>query len=433
MIEDIIKNIDFEMRMLKEISGYAGKMDSLSPEEKVLMKKTIDSIKESMGIINSSVRNMIKGISAVTPLKPVIAKTTSDFEEVSMNMGGSRVNLTLERGSKDRFLEDLRISEDAIKKIRDRRVSAEVVENYRAPRMYLKIANGLFLPIAKTLAGREFFQNVSKNLRKANMDYLLEGYISMTLLTTFIGFIVSIFLFVMLLFLDFHLSAPYITNFGGDLLMRIIQMFWIPIILPLGVFLFMCWYPSSEKDSLESKIDQELPFAVVNMSAISGSGVEPSIIFKIVATGTEYPYLKKEFIKLMNQINLQGYDLITALNNSSRNSPSKRLGELFSGIAVTISTGGELSDFFEKRAQSLVTEYRLTREKFTKLAETSMDLYITLVIAAPMILLLIFVLLGITDFGPSLSPQLMTFILIMIIGIMNVFFLAIMRIKQPNY
>ena len=68
-----------------------------------------------------------------------------------------------------------------------------------------------------------------------------------------------------------------------------------------------------------------MPFATINMSAISGSMVEPSKIFEIMISTHDYPNLDREFIKLINEINVLGHDLVTALRNSAFNSPSKRL------------------------------------------------------------------------------------------------------------
>ena len=68
---------------------------------------------------------------------------------------------------------------------------------------------------------------------------------------------------------------------------------------------------------------------------------------------------EKELIKLMNEINIFGYDLVTALRNIAFNSPSNRLTELFNGLATTITSGGNLPEFFDMRSRSLLFEYRL--------------------------------------------------------------------------
>src|SRR3989344_1029985 len=151
-----------------------------------------------------------------------------------------------------------------------------------------------------------------------------------------------------------------------------------------------------EKKSSEGKINQELPFAVVHMSAISSSMIEPSKIFNIIISTKEYPALEKEFIKIQNEINIYGYDLVTALRNRSFNSPSKKLAELFNGLATTITSGGNLPVFFEKRSQSLLFEYRLDMEKQGKASETFMDIYISVVIASPMVLMLLLMMMRIS-------------------------------------
>ena len=135
----------------------------------------------------------------------------------------------------------------------------------------------------------------------------------------------------------------------------------------------------------------------------------------------------------MNQINLYGYDLVTALNNASKSAPSKKLAELFSGLSTTITSGAKLSEFFEKRAESLLISYRLEREKYTQLAETFMDIYISVVIAAPMILLLLLIMLSITGAGATFTPWQISFLIVGGVALLNVVFLWFLQIKQPTY
>jgi len=108
---------------------------------------------------------------------------------------------------------------------------------------------------------------------------------------------------------------------------RIGRVIWIPFVFPVVVYLLLYYYPSTERNSLAKKIEQELPFAVIHMSAISGSGIAPAEIFKIIGLSKEYPYLRKEVRKVLNQINIYGYDLVTSLNNVSKTTPSSRLTE----------------------------------------------------------------------------------------------------------
>ena len=210
------------------------------------------------------------------------------------------------------------------------------------------------------------------------------------------------------------------------------KVFWILFVIPIGTFLIMYFYPSLEKKSIEKQIDQELPFATINMSAISGSMLEPSKIFTIIIKTKEYPYLEKEFTKLINEINIYGYDLVTALRSIALNNPSKKLADLFNSLATTITSGGDLSEFFDKRSQSLLFEHKLEREKYTKTAETFMDIYISVVIAAPMILMLLLIMMKISGLGISVSSSMITLIMVLGVSIVNIVFLAFLHLRQPK-
>ena len=74
--------------------------------------------------------------------------------------------------------------------------------------------------------------------------------------------------------------------------------------------MFAYAYPSLERKSLESRINQELPFATINMSAISGSMVDPTQIFQIIISTSEYPYLKKEFTNNSYKNDIKLIDII---------------------------------------------------------------------------------------------------------------------------
>ena len=159
--------------------------------------------------------------------------------------------------------------------------------------------------------------------------------------------------------------------------MRLVKVFWIPLMLPIVTFIMLYLYPSLERKSSSSKIDQELPFAVIHMGAISGSGMAPAQIFKVIGTSEDYPNLRKEIRKVLNQINLYGYDLVNALSNAARSAPSEKLKELFNGVATTIHSGGSLKEFFEKRGETLLVNYRLEEEKLFLLLKPKNQEFIT--------------------------------------------------------
>ena len=123
---------------------------------------------------------------------------------------------------------------------------------------------------------------------------------------------------------------------------------WTFFFLPFGfvglAMLSFYFYTVSESISIKKKVLQELPFATIYMSAISGSDIEPTKIFKIIARSNEYPNIGKEIKKVIMQTDIYGYDLVTSLKNVAARTSNKKLSELFSGMATNITTGGSLKN-----------------------------------------------------------------------------------------
>jgi flagellar protein FlaJ len=194
------------------------------------------------------------------------------------------------------------------------------------------------------------------------------------------------------------------------------------------------FYPSSKRKSLEKDINQELPFMTIYIAAIATSGIEPSKIFEILVSSKEYPAIQREIKKLNNYINFYGYDLVSALRAVSKNNPSELFSQLLDGLATTVTSGGSLIDYLNKHSESLLFDYRLEREKYTRIAETFMNIYISIVIAAPMIMVMLFVLMSLTGFGSGyLSPFNIGAVTILVISALNLVFLLILNIKQPKF
>jgi len=105
---------------------------------------------------------------------------------------------------------------------------------------------------------------------------------------------------------------------------------------------------------------------------------------------------------------------------------------LFNSLATAITSGGNLTDFFDKRASSLLFEHKLDKEKQAKAAETFMDIYISVVIAAPMILMLLLMMLKIGGLGIGLSTGAITTMMVLGVVMINIFFLTFLHLKQSG-
>ncbi|MBS3091267.1 type II secretion system F family protein [Candidatus Pacearchaeota archaeon] len=434
MIEELRKNIDTEIEILREIAKYVNILnESKGLHERKMLSESIDSLIESLRMINNSIPEILNNISVAKRLPS--STDATNLSRISYRKTDGTISVVLNAHDKERFLKELSISEHLIKKLKKGQKNKESVQQqgFKSTRGYLKLSNKLFLETAKNLIEKGKFRTLAIEIKRANFDLLLESYVAMIFFTTLMSVFAGIILMFFFLFFNIEIDWPIITLYSGGLLIRLAKVIFIPIILPVATFIFLYIYPSTEKDTIAKKIERELPFATIHMSAISGSGIAPTEIFRIIGISKEYPYMGKEIRKVLNQINLYGYDLVTALTNVSKITPSSKLSELFSGLTTTISSGGGLQGFFEKRAETLLTDYRLERERYTHVAETFMDIYITVVVAAPMILMLLLIMIYMTGFAISFTPQQMTLIMIGIIGLINILFIGLLQSKQPGY
>src|SRR3989344_3165792 len=432
MIEELKQNIETEIEILREISNNVRRLDYSNPSERKLLETSIESLKSSMKLINNSIPKLLEDVTGVKKLPQKEQKTS--LEKVEFRGLDSTIHVTVEAKDRERLLRELSISENLVKRLKVKQFSQEEkYDEIKSARGYLKLSNKIFLDLAQRLIKKGYFKPLAVQLKKANIDVLFAAYVAMMIFTTLLALILSVFVLIFFTIFSVHISSPYIEFFSGNFLIRLLEFSILLIAIPLVVFFAIYYYHTTEKDSLSRKIDRELPFAVIHMSAISGSGIEPSEIFKIIGLNKEYPYLRKEIRKVLNQINLYGYDLVTALNNISKTTPSSKLAELFSGVSTTITSGSSLQNFFEKRAESLLITYRLEREKYTKLAETFMDIYISIVIAAPMILMILLVMISVLNIQTGFSTNELTFLMISMIAIINAVFIAVLHVKQPNY
>jgi len=237
-------------------------------------------------------------------------------------------------------------------------------------------------------------------------------------------------------FLDISMvvGKPYpIFNFIGTagLASRLLKNILFSLTATLAAFGILYIYPSTQAASISSKIKGELPFVVMHMSSIAGSGVEPSRIFRILALSTEYPAVSKEMKKIVNYVNLYGYDLVNALRNVAKTTSNEKLSELFNSIATNIIGGGSLRDYLDKKSEDMLLDYKLDRKKYSSIAETSMDIYIGILVAAPLIFMVMLIVMNVTGIGLGISIQLLSYLIIAGIALINIGFLIFLQLRQP--
>lgn len=432
-LENLKQNIQEEREIMREILMFSNQVNFSAGREQVLITETINALLEMLRIINNSIPSLVESISPIKSLRNEEKKPVPGLINLVYEKGGKEKSVTINEKDKKKFLEELRLLDFSVKKMKKTSSASGVVfKEFKKPSLYAKVSNMFFAKYSNRLVEGGYFKNVSKDLRKANMPFIVNTYVSIIFFSTLIASVFALALFVILLFFRVDISFPFLFAVQVSYT-DIIRNFFICLAIPVITFGGFYFYPYTESQSIGKKIDQELPFVVIHMSAIAGSGIEPTQIFKIIALGKEYPYMKQEIRKVMNQVNFFGYDLVSALRNSAKTASSNKLAELFNGLATTVSSGGSLIEFLDKRSETLLLDFKLEKEKSTKMAESFMDIYISVVIAAPMIMMLLMILMSVGIVSLGLGIDAITLIIISIVALINLVFLVFLHLRQPVY
>lgn len=433
---DSLKGMKEGIKKQKKISGELGSLyghlnKAETGQEKNMLSSQMKSLKNSMKETNQDVLDNLQKTNVARPLNPVPqpqTQTPLKIEEIIQMPEKKNVPSKLSKKGKE--LPSL--ERETLKRLKKKEKKEAVKKKIKKPSKYVERANRMFSNYSRGQLNKGKFKKLENNIIRAKLRFIPASYISLIFYTSFLSIFVGIFLFLFFLFFNIGTALPIITFVTENFVIRFLKVFWILFAVPVGTFLFMYFYPALEERASSIKINQELPFATIHMAAISGSMIDPTKIFDIIISTKEYPYLEKEFKRLLNEIDIYGYNLVTALKNVANNSPSKKLSELLTGLATTINSGGSLPVFFEKRAESLLFEYKIEREKESKSAETFMDIYISMVIAAPMILMLLLIIMRISGLGISFSTGMITLMTIMGVFLVNIVFLTLLHLKRTT-
>ncbi|MBT4165573.1 hypothetical protein HOE04_00870 [archaeon] len=452
MTLDILKsNITQTREIIRELYVFTDQLSKIknletnsqvviNTKEKKLLENSIVSLTNMIKMLNKSLPGLIDMIKFYkeldNKLPPIKSPKKEKFVQIKYKPSEEKekVALAIESKFKKQFLINLSQSNLSIDQLKKKYSPEKSQPEFGKPNFYAKISNKLFRKTSNKLVTKKYFNKLNRNLRKVNSQFIIGTYVSMIFFTMVLGLIAGIFLFITLLFFDISLVFPFMSLTTETIPLRILKFFWVIFATPLVFGALMYIYPASEAKSIGSKINQELPFVTIHMSAIASSGIEPTSIFKIILKNLDYKYTNKSMRKVVNLINFHGMDLVTALKHTSKSSPSIKLKELLGGMANSITSGGNLHKYLEKRSERLLFDYKLEREKYTKTAETFMNIYISIVIAAPMIFLMLFVIIGGTGLLSSfigISVDVLGILIILLIVLLNLGFLLYLKFKQP--
>ena len=252
----------------------------------------------------------------------------------------------LDKKTKEKFIQDTNTENYVLRRIKKKINKKEEIKEEIAYTVYKPTAFGttanLFvenLTLYLTKQHPKLFNDLSLLLRLGDIKMLSKTYISIALFSSILAGIGSFLLFLL-----------YVAASGGNILLGLIKAVPISFLVLLITPALFYFYPYTTIGNRKKAIKNDLPFVIIHMAAIAGSGALPSSIFNLILNSGEYKGLEGEIRKIVNYVNLFGYDLSTALKAVSLTTPSPEFKDLLTGIIATTEGGGDLRAYLSGKA-----------------------------------------------------------------------------------
>jgi flagellar protein FlaJ len=137
---------------------------------------------------------------------------------------------------------------------------------------------------------------------------------------------------------------------------------------------------SSNISNRKGQLERELPFTLSELSVLASTGMSPIDLVRRIARRDHDPALTAEFKKVIYKTDIQGKDLITALGETAKESPSNSVRETLWDLANMIHQGGSLDEYLRTKSEDVLKLKRGAQREFVERLNTFVDMYISLVL-----------------------------------------------------
>ena len=269
------------------------------------------------------------------------------------------------------------------------------------------------------------FKDLDVNLKKSGMKINFKAYISTVILASLLLSSLIMLIVPLLLFFVLKMSLFSSLLFGAG-----VSLF-AGALTVIGFYA----YPSYRADTLKRALEDEMPFTTGYMSILAGAGVPPDFIWRSLAQIDASLAISSVARTVIRDVELFGFDALSALETTSKRTPSERFKELIEGFISVVYSGGNLVKYLRNRSQQYMKLKQIALRRFSDNLGVLAEFYVTLMVAGSLIfvvMLAVMSMLGGGGFGmldSRLMLQLLTYIGL---PIGSVVFLIVLDMVSPK-
>ena len=174
-----------------------------------------------------------------------------------------------------------------------------------------------------------------------------------------------------------------------------------PLIAAAVVLICFIYYPFSVADAKKMKLDKNMVYIINYMSVLAGAGIMTEDVFQSFATLKDTYGIRDSARSIVRDIGLLGKDIISAIEAEAKRTPSKKYSKLLNGLLGITKSGGDFKKYLEETAKHEQEVRRRELVDIVNKLNMCAEIYITLGITFPIILIVLLSLMGI--FGGSIG------------------------------
>ena len=182
-------------------------------------------------------------------------------------------------------------------------------------------------------------------------------------------------------------------------------------------------------------IDHSLPFAISHMSILASTGTPPLNLLRMLAA-SNHGAVSAEIKKIIHSVDILGKDVIAAVLDVARTTPSPHMRSLLIEFTRMVHTGGSLETYLHGRLDQLLEIKRQVQKELNQSLALFSEMYITFISTG-----VIMSVLGVTigsilmggQIGPFQASDLFNIFVYFIMPLANViFFVLLMVVYSPH-
>jgi flagellar protein FlaJ len=234
-------------------------------------------------------------------------------------------------------------------------------------------------------------ENLRGFLRAAHLPVTAEEYLHSIHRNTVILLLAYVGMLLFFSFSDFELQFVVLST--AD------PLFWILLLVALlvGPYLFQIYYPRIMAQGRKSRIELDLPYAVSYMQALSTTMPPFEMIRKVFEERDMFGEVSQEFGIIVRDVEIFGDDLVTAMKNLQRITPSPVLRDFLNDLGIVFDSGGDITSYLAARMEFFREQAKRDLELVLKTIEIMAEVYVSAFVAGPIALIIMIVAQGMTN------------------------------------